>query len=75
MSAARHHQWPTVGKVEKKEDRGCPLVAAGLLRPGQGTPGSVSQRLGPAADSHEEAQTPVRLTLSSPDSHSAMLKQ
>ena len=22
-----HHQWPTVGKVEKKEDRGCPAVA------------------------------------------------
>ena len=59
--------WPTVGKVEKKEDRGCPLVAT---EPGQWPEGSVSHRLGPAPDcQHYHHPRPQS------DSHPAMLKQ
>lgn len=61
MSAASG-PWPTVGKVEKKEDRGCPLVAT---EPGHWPEGSVSHRLGPAADSHPDIMSSqVRLSLS-----------
>ena len=52
-----HHQWPTVGKVEKKEDRGCPVVAS--AEPGAHWPGSSQPKVG--------ANT--RLTLGDPDSH------
>ena len=52
-----HHHWPTVGKVEKKEDRGRPVVAS--AEPGAHWPGSSQPKVG--------ANT--RLTLGDPDSH------
>ena len=63
-------QWPTVGKVEKKEDRGCPVVAS--AEPGAHWPGSSQPKVGANTRlTPARLRLQPRLTLRDSDSHSA----